>query len=380
MSRHRSRIRPGKLGTCAGEFLEVRLCLSPLWLEPTEYENDDADEEGAESLRDINAHSDSAELLHSDIETSEGQYDRGHSEGFYSVDTESAVYADDDETSEFEQLETLMTEGLRDGASTRLEVQNQELVNEVISHLADDLLVATSDLRSLVVSDAPVDTAADQKVSDRLSVDSPESPKETRSLPIGVAAALVSNSSTAPVSSETSGAVLTDLEQQNLVDSVTPETVADHATHSPETSGVTIPTVATSDPIPHDGFRADEDSANAVSLSLSSETGFAQGETSPAPVAEPDTVELPIPGIGICFGTAPGFVNQGIRLSSRPNGSLDPVPGNPLNASIAPTSTGSQMLASVALAGGVLAAANADRSPLVRRIIRRIRRSVLRLI
>lgn len=386
MSRGRIRFRCPRYRGCAPETLEIRLNLSPLLggeieddesheieYERDEYERDEHEHDEYEHVEQEDGGPRDPHEVVSTISVNPVVSVQGTNRNS-SENDDSKDHADHDETPEFEELEGLLEDAHESDTNVELEDHHAGLVDEVIAHLAEELLVPAEDIRALVVKPTQqqpfeeIPEAAGMESLDHTAVEADASEEHDVEKPVSKEQLNVIGTTPEKTAEDLSPAaekkLQTDLKETGAALVVQPSSGersnSNHSTQNP-TAVAGSGEVATDSDTSNDMKAPETNTSQPIDLPEMKAAGFG---------------ELPTPGFGIRFGTAPGLVNDGIRLSFELGADTPVNLDEPLAASVLPTSSGTAVFVTAALAGGVLAVANADRSPALQKIARRIRRSI----
>ncbi len=381
---------------CYPEMLELRLNLSPVWMSESR-----ADDDGGQEVSDDRESSNEVEHLATVAlvpgeETHSPEKHDVADEGnanFVGIDSygddvvalpvvsqlpaeqvNSKVSTANNEVPAFDDLEALLEDAHYTGANVQLADQHMVFLDDVIAHLADELLVPAADLRGLVPTrdiqlqqpdtGEPLPSAAltaEPAEAEAVGVGAAKSTEAAISV-FGTPVTTVSDTSDEAASTEQLAvaveAIRTDIPGTPVkAASVAGDVVAER---------IVLSRVEASS----------GGSAESASVPDNHNSTPVDAAMAPLNIAARNLAELPVPGLGIRYGSALGLLNQGIRLPFDAGQELRNALQNTSTAALASTDSSGSLLAAAALALGTLAAANADRDPTVQRIARRIRRSI----
>lgn len=284
-----------------------------------------------------------------------------------------AAAAADNESVEFEELEELVEEAHENGY--RLELRDHhvpELVDDVIAHVAESLLIAPAELHELVIAS---ESASPDNGTTTLGLSESESLSD-----VEAGNAAVSKLAAANVP------VLTKLTNQTEAAVVTSEVAAENATEA-DSAPIEVPVEGKGDStvdghvldaiveVQH-GDVVDRAEDGAKSPIIEELSGELSDEPSLAGIDGIVIAGVSETAIGIRYGSAFGLLSEQIRLPFSIDGASNDDVNVPARSNPASATSNATVLMAAALAGGVLAASNAPNSPAVQKIVRKIRRSI----
>lgn len=281
-------------------------------------------------------------------------------------------HADDYESPEFEELEELIEEAHEYGYQFDLQDQHElELVDDVIAHVAAELLIAPSALHELVIStrNSSTDDGAATSTVSEFESESDDEGGSTQQIKQAAANPTVLIKLTGQVEEDVA---TEEASEAGLASD-------DAVIESVEGKAVSIDDGRATGAIIDGQVAIATESIEAATESSSADELVAEGsvvEASAVEAGEVVVAGLSDTTIGIRYGSAFELLAEQIRLPFSIEGaSYD---GVNLPARTTPTAASSTatVLLSAALAGSVLAASNAPNSPAVQKIVRKIRRSI----
>ncbi|MEZ6128462.1 MAG: hypothetical protein R3C59_07250 [Planctomycetaceae bacterium] len=288
-------------------------------------------------------------------------------------------HADDYETAEFEELEELVEEAHEYGHQIQLQDHHlPDLVHDVIAHVADELLIPPTDLHQLVISSglSTPNTESDDTAAILLpNIGSQDLETEA----VDTETDNVSPSNVAQLTGLTTAAAQTndqvdsDSQIESVLEDVT--TTANERVTNSDVDGITSE-VASDGSIAGVVSSVEEVGVSIQDASSDQTDGAAiDGQ----PRVDEETVlltELPETAIGIRYGSAFGLLDRQIRLPFSAEQSADSSSALPAINTPTSASSGTALMVAAGLAAGIVAASNAQNSPAVHKIVRRIRRSI----
>lgn len=297
--------------------------------------------------------------------------------------TESTGDEDVLEDPVFEELESLVEDAHETGSQVSLEDHHVAVLDDVISHLADELLVSTQDLHALVIPPLrQTSNSTSETSSDRTTLvdGSPEEETSTAVNETDEDAEKTSTNAitTSLISPDTKA--LTDTNDRDQSDSDgamigeqdSPAGNADSQTGSTgveDTSaeGIRVDSTAPSgDSTTYELLEQNRQSPDQGSAADLNSARTSATETN----SKPDSFS----GLAIRYGDAMLILRDGTGLSFDPGQAPEFLHGTTAAATIVPGQGSVSLLAAIALGTGVFAASDTERTAAVHKVIRRIRR------